>query len=455
MSNHLAIATVTATLQRTLQTSIQKDFEGARITTLSPSEVGRGTPTTGVNVFMYQVITNPALHNVDIAPMRTQGNPVKRQAALDLYYMLSCYGNNNELAPQRLLGSVVQTMNDRRVITQEMIREACQDATLSFLQDSTLAYQVQKINVLPLDLNLEDLSKTWSVFFQTPYILSVAYKALVVLVDGREAAARGLPVRSRNGDGLSAFAAQPHIEQVVAQSSPLDPIFADSNVLIKGQHLKGHPHTQVRIRNRDVSPQAVSPKQIQLSLASIPPQSLRAGVQTLQIVHPLMAARANQRPKRRGPESNGVPLVLRPRLLQSSAAHIEAVDDDLCNADVTIQVDVPVSPEQKVVLSLSEWWPVDDERWQRLREKTIKPPVAQLFEASKRDAITPSLHFVVSDVKPETYLVRVLIDGAESPLDVDSREWLDPVTKRQPNPQFNWYVGPRISLGRSERSLTR
>ncbi|MEM9117477.1 MAG: DUF4255 domain-containing protein [Cyanobacteria bacterium P01_F01_bin.56] len=450
MSNHLAIATVTATLQRTLQTAIQKDFEGARITTLSPNEVGKGTPETGVNVFMYQVITNPALHNVDIAPMRTKGNPVKRQAALDLYYMLSCYGNNNELAPQRLMGSVVQTMNDRRVITQDMIREACQDATLAFLQDSTLAYQVQKINVLPLDLNLEDLSKTWSVFFQTPYMLSVAYKALVVLVDGREAAARGLPVRSRNGGGVLAFAAQPHIEQVVAQSGLLDPIFVDSDVLIKGQYLKGYPYTQVRIRDREVSPQAVTANQLKLSLARIPRQSLRAGGQILQVIHPLMAASSSQRPKRRGPESNGVPLVLRPRILQSSAVQLEVVDNDLCNAEVTIQVDVPVDPEQKVVLSLSEWWPVDDERWQHLQEKTIKPPVAQLFEASKREAITPSLHFVVSDIKPETYLVRVLIDGAESPLDVDVNEWLDPATQHQPNPQFNWYVSPRISLVNSE-----
>ncbi|NJL86319.1 MAG: DUF4255 domain-containing protein [Leptolyngbyaceae cyanobacterium SM1_1_3] len=135
---------------------------------------------------MYQIITNPALNNIDATPFRSRGNPVKRQAALDLYYMLSFYGNDTELAPQRLLGSVVSTLNDYRMIPAAMIRDACEDSTLSFLQDSRLADQIQQLTVMPLDLNLEDLSKSWTVFFQTPYVLSVAYKVMVVLIEGEK-----------------------------------------------------------------------------------------------------------------------------------------------------------------------------------------------------------------------------------------------------------------------------
>ena len=40
MSNHLAIATVTATLQRLLQSAIQGDVEGARVTTVRPDAIG-------------------------------------------------------------------------------------------------------------------------------------------------------------------------------------------------------------------------------------------------------------------------------------------------------------------------------------------------------------------------------------------------------------------------------
>ena len=32
-------------------------------------------------------------------------------------------------------------------------------------------------------MNLEELSKLWSVFFQTPYALSIAYQASVVLIE--------------------------------------------------------------------------------------------------------------------------------------------------------------------------------------------------------------------------------------------------------------------------------
>ncbi|NET60060.1 MAG: DUF4255 domain-containing protein [Symploca sp. SIO2E6] len=198
MSNYLAIATVTATIQRVLQSAIQTEMEGALVTTVRPSELGKGTPEHGVNIFLYQVITNPALHNIDATPFRSKGKPVKRQAALDLYYMLSFYGNDNVLQPQQLLGSVVSTLNEKRMITSQMIRETIEDASYSFLEDSNLADQIQQMNIVPLDLNLEDLSKTWSVFFQTPYVLSIAYKVLVVMLEGEEAAKRALPVRDRD-----------------------------------------------------------------------------------------------------------------------------------------------------------------------------------------------------------------------------------------------------------------
>ncbi|MFM7887916.1 MAG: hypothetical protein ACKPCM_14775 [Pseudanabaena sp.] len=44
MSNYLAIATVTATLQRILQSVIQQDIEGARATTLPPAGISTGAP---------------------------------------------------------------------------------------------------------------------------------------------------------------------------------------------------------------------------------------------------------------------------------------------------------------------------------------------------------------------------------------------------------------------------
>jgi hypothetical protein len=47
MSNHLAIATVTATLQRSLQAVVQADVDGARVTTVRPDGGAAAPPKPG------------------------------------------------------------------------------------------------------------------------------------------------------------------------------------------------------------------------------------------------------------------------------------------------------------------------------------------------------------------------------------------------------------------------
>ena len=96
--------------------------------------------------------------------MRSRANPNKRQTALDLYYMLSFYGNDVELEPQRILGSVLRTLNDQSIITAEMIQQTLANSNFPFLSDSNLGDQVQQINISLNDLSLDDLSKVWSTF---------------------------------------------------------------------------------------------------------------------------------------------------------------------------------------------------------------------------------------------------------------------------------------------------
>ena len=215
MSNYLAIATVTAVLQRIVQNSLQFDVQGARVTTLKPINLSSGPSELGVNIFLYQVLSNPALNNIDATPMRSRANPNKRQTALDLYYMLSFYGNDVELEPQRILGSVLRTLNDQSIITAEMIQQTLANSNFPFLSDSNLGDQVQQINISLNDLSLDDLSKVWSTFFQTPYVLSVVYKVLIVLIDGQEPSQRALPVRRAGFGGVASFPYQPVVEQVV------------------------------------------------------------------------------------------------------------------------------------------------------------------------------------------------------------------------------------------------
>ncbi|MFE4106167.1 DUF4255 domain-containing protein [Almyronema epifaneia] len=421
MSNYLAIATVTATLQRTLQAAVQLDVEGARVTTVRPSDIGNGTPETGVNIFLYQIITNPALNNIDATPFRSRGNPVKRQAALDLYYMLSFYGNDTELAPQRLLGSVVSTLNDYRMIPAEIIRDACEDSTLSFLQDSRLADQIQQITVMPLDLNLEDLSKSWTVFFQTPYVLSIAYKVMVVLIEGDRTARRALPVRDRRTGSLAPYFNQPAVEQVLAASGRYDPILLDSNLILRGKNLKGDEATQVRVCGVNVTPTQVTATEIQLALADVPMAAIRAGVQSLQVFHPPATTRGQS--PRRGVESNAAPFVLRPVVTQVEVEVVEDPIDEPRSGRLWIEVNLTVGAEQRVVVFLNEW--------------STEAPRDYSFEADPRTTESQAIAIPFKEVEAGDYLVRLQIDGAESQLEIDNTPG---------SPTENWFIGPRITI---------
>lgn len=420
MSNYLAVATVTATLQRTLQAAVQTDVEGARVTTVRPSDIGAATPETGVNLFLYQVISNPALNNMDATPFRSKGLPTKRQAAIDLYYMFTFYGNETELEPQRLLGSVMRTLNDKRIINQEMIQAACRDSTLPFLGESNLASQVQQISIVPLDLSLEDLSKAWSVFFQTPYSLSVAYKVLVVLVEGEEAPSRNLPIRDRRINGLAPFFNQPHIEQVSAQGGSNTAIVADSTLIITGKQLKGDWATQVRLCNVEVSPTNVSDTQIVLPLSLVPTAALRAGVQSLQIIH---AAQPGNSAAQRGKESNIAPFVLRPRLRHIELLNLEGEEEDLRAGELQVQTNLTVGAKQRVIVVLNEWGAV--------------APSSYLFDAPTRQQDDTTITIPFQNLKSGEYLTRLMVDGAESQLQVDDNP---------ESPTYDWYIGPKILI---------
>ena len=66
MSNVPAVATVTATLQRELQSAIGHDVPGATATTVRPDATGHGVPDVGVNIFLYEIAPNAAVRNRDL-----------------------------------------------------------------------------------------------------------------------------------------------------------------------------------------------------------------------------------------------------------------------------------------------------------------------------------------------------------------------------------------------------
>ncbi|MEM6254109.1 MAG: DUF4255 domain-containing protein [Cyanobacteria bacterium P01_D01_bin.156] len=431
MSNHLAIATVTATVQRLLQHSVQTSVEGARVTWARPENQGGNVPETGITLYLYHLKRNTAFGNAD-SPGRQRRSDIARrnQLAIDLYYLLSFYGDGGELEPHRLLGSTLQLFEDQALLTSRMVRETLADPTYGYLADSDLAEQLEMMRFELLPLSTDELSKIWSVFFQTPHALSVCYKVTVVMIEGREPGQRALPVRDRRL-GIAPFTQQPVVEQVLAATGRYDPILANSVLRIHGRLLAATT-VQVRICGVEVTPTQVSETDIVVPLQAVPREAMQVGVQSLQIVH-----QRSRTPERRQPaatvmtlaptavavESNVAPFVLRPTIERLQVHQESSLDDEPRRVTFTVTVDVPLRPGQRALLCLNE--------------RSADAPKAYVFETERILETTTTLTFSTYQLLPGDYLVRLQVDGAESVLQVD---------QNPQSPTFEQYIAPLCSI---------
>ena len=383
MSNFLAVATVTATLQRELQSAIGIDVPGATATTVRPDTPGHGVPEVGVNIFLYETAPNAAVRNRDLPTRSGNGQTaVQRPAvALDLHYLLSFYGDD-DLGSQRVLGSVVRHLHSQPLLTRKMIQDAVQ--AHSFLATSNLADAVDFIRFSPLSLSLEELSKLWSVFFQTTYVLSAAYRASLVFIEEELAPFTALPVRERQVFVVPFQ--QPLIENVDPQ------IIASGAILtIHGQNLRGD-ETKLKFGDTLVTPASadITNQQIKVAL----PPALRPGVRTAQVIHDFKFGTTQDH---RGFESNVAPFILQPKIttaLPISIAH---------GAILTLDLAPPVGRKQSVTLLLNS----DTNNYSISSETPLSDPATSMDFEIPASAVTGD------------YFVRVRVDGAESALDVD------------------------------------
>ncbi|VVB95214.1 Uncharacterised protein [uncultured archaeon] len=410
MSNFLAIATVTATLCRMLQAGMIKDVTGANATSVRPNPTDSGTPTTGVNVYLYQVTPNASLRGWDLPTRSSGGELIQRpMVALDLHYLLTFYGEEIELMPQRLLGSAVKTLHAQPVLTRKMIEQTIQEAT--YLGKSNLADAIETVKFTPIALSLEEMSKLWSVFLQTTYRLSVAYLATVVMIESEDSPQKALPVRDRNVYVMPFR--QPVIERIVSKDGEENPIFADSTILIHGRKLRGDI-TKVRIGGIDVQPSSGNVRDTQISV-QLPP-GLHAGVLGVQVFHQFMMGTPPVPHK--GVESTIMPFVLYPSIMQ-----IDVSDDPEDGLGLAIKLKPTVGKKQRVTLMMNPM-PGSEGR-------------SYYFTAPSREEDSDSITIRVPGVETGDYLIRVQVDGAQSQLAVDTNP---------ASPAFNQYTGPKVTI---------
>jgi hypothetical protein len=335
--------------------------------------------------------------------------------ALDLHFLLSFYGVETSLEPQRLLGCVVRTLHARPILTRDTIRNTVTDPqnpedpnpTYPYLFGSDLADEVELVKFTPIPLSLEELSKLWSVFFQTHYTLSIAYHATVVLVDANIVPVTPLPVRERL---FYPSAISPIIvDRAISQSGTYTPITDASTIVIHGRGLRGE-NMKVRIGEAEVTPIDMNDSKIELPLSLFAAGELRPGVQGLQVIQQRrmgLVIPPDTEPKlHTALESNAVPIVLRPRIdgaITKSAPVLAS--DGTYSTTLTLPVTPSIGVSQRVVLLLNE--------------KVDTEPKSYSFIAGKREDTADAIEFEVKGVKGAEYLARIQVDGAESLLEVD------------------------------------
>jgi hypothetical protein len=422
VSNALAIASVTAVLRNLLDNGLIDDTVTAtvgrvNVTALPPDLITLGPNVESqLNLFLYMVTPNAAWRNDGLPSRDAEGarrtNP---PLALDLHYLLTAYGSR-DLHAEVLLGYAMQLLHETPVLPRAAIRRALSvpglvdDATSSLpaeleaLATSALAEQVEMIKITPEAIGPEELSKLWSAF-QSRYRPSAFYRASVVLIYANHSTRNPLPVR-RPRAYVVPFR-EPVIDLVLGHDAPAGaiaprPILARYRLLLRGRGLRGDS-TTVRISGVEVTP---APADLTDTQVSVPlPVGLKAGIQSAQVLH---AQDMGEPPTAHvGVSSNLAPFVLHPEIVPPIVAS---------PGTIRVSVEPPVQERQRVVLLLNERTvPASPQIAVRPRAYSFVAPASITSPGGPvREIDVP-----YAGVTPGEYLVRVAVDGAESPLDVD------------------------------------
>lgn len=433
MSNALAIAAVTAALKDLLNNGlIDHDLASSvgvvNISTRAPDLLATGAnETTQLNLFLYHVTPNQGWRNAALPSRDGRGDRLTNPPlALDLHYLLIAHGAQ-DLQAEILLGYAMQLLHETPVLSRDAIRRALAPATpvsgsvlppaFQALSAADLAEQIEQVKICPEALSVEDLSKLWSAF-QTNFRLTTGYVASVVLIESQKSTRAALPVLKAKLY-ITPFE-RPLIEQVSSGApAGADPrLTVASTLVLTGTSLRGDV-TRLRIGEALAPPPALDIASTRIALPLGGVSGLRAGAQGVQVLHERLLGEPDPGAPHRGLESNVVAFVLHPTLAGNPAVAIggSTVENGvtLFTATVTPTLAPRVGRKQRVLLLLNEFDAPND-----------RPARAYSFSAPLDNGIadpnqpdTDTIAFAVARVAAGTYVVRVQVDGAESPVGLD------------------------------------
>jgi hypothetical protein len=402
VSNSLAIATVTATIADLIRAAIDRNVAGS-VPGAVVTHVPLGSPeldpsAPGVNLYLYDVRRNAGLASNDL-PAGNPGGLVNRpQVALNLQYILTFFGDDRRLEPQRLMGTVLSALHAEPMLSRQLIHDTVHH--YDYLASSDLAEQIEPVKVTDVTLTIDELSRLWPVFLTGNYRLSHVFEAAVVLIDEPSEPQEPLPV------GKAFVRAIPFHEPSITAVGADDPsgeILPGSLVVVRGSHLAGEI-TQVMIDGNAIVPLSVSEGQIRFRVDASWPW-LQPGIAALRV---LQFTQVGDQQRLAG-ASNSVALIVHPRV---ALRRKEPSDQDI---RLVFGIEPAVGPGQSVSLLLNG----------------VDGLPSFRFEAEPRADVSGEVSFERLGGITGDFLVRIDVSGVQSLLEVGAD---------------HSYDGPRLTL---------
>ncbi len=406
MSNSLAIAAVTATLQNLIYQVLRDDLGSGKVTTLPLDKARENVDRNQINIFLYHTLPNLAWRNRHPAGQLRRGESQKSPLGLDLFYLISVYGEKeNGVKSYQLLGKVMSLFHDLSKITPEMI----ETATNEELRESNLHQQLEKINITPLALSFEEMSQIWQ-GFQVPSRPCVAYQVSVILLDSMVPLTVPMPVLAQgNGQGVVRQKEFYPSLQALELPNRQPSLQLGDTLTLRGNNLE---RAGIRIRfnhskfNRiiELDPlEAKNPRMLQVKPPDPDQETVDnwlIGLYTLSLIMP-----EGEQGER---ESNGLPFNLAPRIVALNPKESRAGDLRL-----RLCCSPPLHRQQKAILLWGD----------------------RAFPTRKRSnpdiPATTTLTCQIKSAPQGEYVVRLRVDGVDSlPVDFSTFPWqFDPNQK--------------------------
>lgn len=400
MSSPEALAAVTAALKDLLSPII---VQVDNITTKPPSTARNGIIDEQLNIFLYSVYYNPAFRNEPMPGRAKNGEPAYPPMPLILKYLITAYGHHDDdISGQQIMGRAMSILHDHPILSKAELK--------SISPDSDLHRQSERIRITPDTLSLDDMSKLWSSFQSAEYRLSAGYEVSVVLIESRRTGRAPLPVlkRGREDQGVHTFPGQQpfltglrFLKRFKGVDVQMPSAELNATVTLQGEHLRME-NTTVRLEHPlldqpiDILPASVeNGKEMQVPLGLMPVKegsdlSGPAGFYTLCLL--IRHGKTVQW------TSNKLALPLAPTVEKIDLV-VTGPPGETKTVFLTIKCKPQVRPGQEVMLLFTD---------QIISPESGDPSISS----------SDSLEFIIRDVKPGTYVVRLRVDGVDSiPID--------------------------------------